>query len=96
MLHAICDRIAVLAEKRVMVVGTMDDMMRHQHPWIAEYFRGTRARAALATPAVTTEQLLDESASGATDPSANELGDGRRDAAMAMPMMPDAPLVPSE
>ena len=48
-LHAICDRIAVLAEKRVMVVGTMDDMMRHQHPWIAEYFRGTRARAALAT-----------------------------------------------
>jgi phospholipid/cholesterol/gamma-HCH transport system ATP-binding protein len=48
-LHAICDRIAVLAEKRVMVIGTMDDMMRHPHPWIAEYFRGTRARAALAT-----------------------------------------------
>jgi phospholipid/cholesterol/gamma-HCH transport system ATP-binding protein len=48
-LHAICDRIAVLADKRVMVIGTMDDMMRHQHPWIAEYFRGTRARAALAT-----------------------------------------------
>ena len=48
-LHAICDRIAVLAEKRVMVIGTMDEMMHHQHPWIAEYFRGTRARAALAT-----------------------------------------------
>ena len=46
-LHAICDRIAVLAEKRVMVIGTMDDMLRHEHPWLREYFHGPRARAAL-------------------------------------------------
>lgn len=45
-LHAICDRIAVLAEKRVMVVGTMQDMLRQSHPWIREYFHGPRARAA--------------------------------------------------
>lgn len=50
-LHAICDRIAVLAEKRVLVTGTMDDMLRHAHPWIREYFHGPRARAALAADA---------------------------------------------
>ena len=45
-LHAICDRIAVLAEKRVLVTGTMDDMLKQDHPWIREYFHGPRARAA--------------------------------------------------
>lgn len=45
-LHAICDRIAVLAEKRVLVVGDMAQMTRHEHPWIRSYFHGPRARAA--------------------------------------------------
>lgn len=45
-LHAICDRIAVLAEKKVLVTGTMADMMEQDHPWIREYFHGPRARAA--------------------------------------------------
>lgn len=44
-LHAICDRIAVLADKRVMVIGTMEEMLQHSHPWIREYFHGPRARA---------------------------------------------------
>ena len=44
-LHAICDRIAVLAEKRVMVIGAMEEMLRHSHPWIREYFHGPRACA---------------------------------------------------
>jgi phospholipid/cholesterol/gamma-HCH transport system ATP-binding protein len=47
-LHAICDRIAVLAERRVILIGTMDDMLRSEHPWIREYFHGPRARAAFA------------------------------------------------
>lgn len=47
-LEAICDRIAVLAEKRVLTVGTIEDLRRHQHPWIHEYFHGPRARAAQA------------------------------------------------
>ena len=46
-LHAICDRIAVLAERRVLIAGSMDDMLRHPHPWIREYFHGPRSRAAL-------------------------------------------------
>ncbi len=45
-LHAVCDRIAVLAEKHVIVVGTMEDMLRNEHPWVREYFHGPRARAA--------------------------------------------------
>ena len=45
-LHAICDRIAVLADARVLVVGTMADMLAHEHPWLREYFHGPRARAA--------------------------------------------------
>jgi len=48
-LHAICDRVAVLAEKKVLAVGTMDDMMHVDHPWVREYFDGPRARAAIAT-----------------------------------------------
>ncbi len=45
-LHACCDRIAVLAEKKVLVTGTMKDMLTVDHPWVHEYFHGPRARAA--------------------------------------------------
>jgi phospholipid/cholesterol/gamma-HCH transport system ATP-binding protein len=48
-LHATCDRIAVLAEKRVMYTGTMKDMLQIDHPWVHEYFHGPRARAAVET-----------------------------------------------
>ncbi len=48
-LHACCDRIAVLAERRVLVSGTMHDMLAVDHPWVHEYFHGPRARAALDT-----------------------------------------------
>ena len=46
-LHATCDRIAVLAEKRVLYTGTMADMLKVEHLWVHEYFHGPRARAAL-------------------------------------------------
>ncbi|HLT78578.1 MAG TPA: ABC transporter ATP-binding protein [Ferrovibrio sp.] len=48
-LHAICDRIAVLAERRVLVAGPMETMLKHDHPWVREYFHGPRARAAAVT-----------------------------------------------
>lgn len=50
-LIATCDRIAVLAERKVIVTGTYQDMMAFDHPWVREYFHGPRARAALATAA---------------------------------------------
>jgi len=48
-LHAICDRVAVLADKKVLAVGTMDEMLKVDHPWVHEYFHGPRARAALSS-----------------------------------------------
>ena len=47
-LHAACDRVAVLAEKRVIACGPLDEVRRDAHPWIQEYFAGPRGRAALA------------------------------------------------
>lgn len=43
-----CDRIAVLGEKRILAVGTMDELRRHPHPWIQDYFGGPRGRGAIA------------------------------------------------
>ncbi len=50
-LHATCDRIAVLAERKVLVTGTMKDMLDVDHPWVHEYFHGPRARAAASESA---------------------------------------------
>ena len=47
-LHAICDRIAVLADGKVIAVGTMAQMMAVDHPWVRAYLQGPRARAARA------------------------------------------------
>ena len=46
-LHAVCDRIAVLNDGKVLAVGTMDEVRANPHPWIQEYFSGPRGRAAL-------------------------------------------------
>ncbi len=45
-LHAICDRVAVLADKRVLKVGTIPELLEFEHPWVQEYFSGPRGRAA--------------------------------------------------
>jgi len=43
-LFAVCDRIAVLGKKKVLVEGTIDDMLAFDDPWVQEYFHGKRAR----------------------------------------------------
>jgi phospholipid/cholesterol/gamma-HCH transport system ATP-binding protein len=45
-LYAICDRVAVLADKRVIAIGTIPELLALDHPWIEEYFKGPRGRAA--------------------------------------------------
>ncbi len=45
-LRTICDRIAVLIDKRLRI-GTMTELMDDPHPWIQSYFHGPRGRAAL-------------------------------------------------
>jgi phospholipid/cholesterol/gamma-HCH transport system ATP-binding protein len=48
-LHAICDRVAVLADKKVIAVGTIPELLALDHPWIQEYFNGPRGRAAASS-----------------------------------------------
>ncbi|HEY4163283.1 MAG TPA: ABC transporter ATP-binding protein, partial [Dongiaceae bacterium] len=43
-LAAICDRIAVLVDKKIKV-GTLAELRQDNHPWIRDYFHGPRARA---------------------------------------------------
>jgi phospholipid/cholesterol/gamma-HCH transport system ATP-binding protein len=50
-LHTVCDRIAVLADHKVIAAGTMDTMLASEHPWLKAYFRGKRSRAGGATHA---------------------------------------------
>ena len=45
-LYAICDRVAVLADRKVLGVGTIPELLALEHPWIQEYFNGPRGRAA--------------------------------------------------
>jgi phospholipid/cholesterol/gamma-HCH transport system ATP-binding protein len=44
-LHTVCDRIAVLADGKVIAAGSMDTMLASRHPWLRAYFHGKRARA---------------------------------------------------
>ncbi|EPE98152.1 ABC transporter ATP-binding protein [Rhizobium grahamii] len=44
-LFSVCDRIAVLGKKRVLVEGTIDDMLAYDDPWVQAYFKGKRARS---------------------------------------------------
>lgn len=48
-LYAVCDRVAILAEKRIYAVGTIAELLKIDYPWIQEYFLGPRGRAAADT-----------------------------------------------
>jgi phospholipid/cholesterol/gamma-HCH transport system ATP-binding protein len=49
-LHKVCDRVAAIADGKVVVVGPMSDILACEHPWVKAYFRGARTRVApLAT-----------------------------------------------
>jgi len=43
-LHAVCDRIAVLSEGRIIATGTIETMLASEHPWLISYFQGKRGR----------------------------------------------------
>jgi phospholipid/cholesterol/gamma-HCH transport system ATP-binding protein len=45
-LYAICDRVAVIADRKVIAIGTIPELLALDHEWIQEYFRGPRGRAA--------------------------------------------------
>ncbi|MDA4848264.1 ABC transporter ATP-binding protein [Hoeflea poritis] len=44
-LFSVCDRIAVLGNRKIAVEGTIEDMLASNEPWVKSYFRGKRARS---------------------------------------------------
>lgn len=43
-LDTVCDRVAALAEGKVIAIGSMSEMQRSSHPWMQAYFQGKRGR----------------------------------------------------
>jgi phospholipid/cholesterol/gamma-HCH transport system ATP-binding protein len=44
-LYTVCDRIAALADGRIVEVGPMEALLASKHPWVNSYFQGERGRA---------------------------------------------------
>jgi phospholipid/cholesterol/gamma-HCH transport system ATP-binding protein len=59
-LWTICDRVAVLSDRKVVAVGTIPELLALDHEWIQEYFRGPRGRA--AEEAVEAEEAREAAA----------------------------------
>lgn len=47
-LYTLCDRVAVISQKKVLVAGTLNAVAQVDDPWIQDYFHGPRGRAAFA------------------------------------------------
>jgi phospholipid/cholesterol/gamma-HCH transport system ATP-binding protein len=41
-LYTVCDRVAALADGRIVAIGTMQTMLECEHPWVKTYFLGKR------------------------------------------------------
>ncbi len=46
-LHSACDRIAALADGKIIATGPIGDMLKSDHPWLRAYFHGKRASSRL-------------------------------------------------
>jgi phospholipid/cholesterol/gamma-HCH transport system ATP-binding protein len=43
-LHTVCDRVAALADGKVVAVEPIANLLVSEHPWVKSYFHGDRAR----------------------------------------------------
>ena len=59
-LYEICDRVAVIADKQVIAVGTIPELLALDHPWIQEYFNGPRGRAAQSSQRRAKAKAMDK------------------------------------
>jgi len=44
-LVTVCDRVAVIGDRKVLVNAPLEEVVKFDHPWVQEYFGGPRARA---------------------------------------------------
>ena len=42
-LNTVCDRVAALADGKIVAIGTMSELLRSDHPWVKAYFHGKRS-----------------------------------------------------
>jgi phospholipid/cholesterol/gamma-HCH transport system ATP-binding protein len=45
-----CDRIAALADGKIVAIGSVSQVVESQHPWVKSYFQGKRARVITRAP----------------------------------------------
>jgi phospholipid/cholesterol/gamma-HCH transport system ATP-binding protein len=45
-LHSVCDRVAALADGRIVASGPIDAVLASEHPWVQAYFKGKRGSIA--------------------------------------------------
>ena len=43
-LNAVCDRVAALADGKIVAIGPMRDLLQSEHPWVRAYFHGKRSQ----------------------------------------------------
>ena len=43
-LNSVCDRVAALADGKIVAIGPMSDLLRSEHPWVKAYFHGKRSQ----------------------------------------------------
>jgi phospholipid/cholesterol/gamma-HCH transport system ATP-binding protein len=43
-LNTVCDRVAALADGKIVAIGPMRDLLRSEHPWVRAYFHGKRSQ----------------------------------------------------
>ncbi|RXH19465.1 ATP-binding cassette domain-containing protein [Bradyrhizobium guangzhouense] len=43
-LTTVCDRVAALADGRIVAIGPMRDLLQSEHPWVRAYFHGKRSQ----------------------------------------------------
>jgi phospholipid/cholesterol/gamma-HCH transport system ATP-binding protein len=41
-LNTVCDRVAALADGRIVAIGPMHEVLQSEHPWVRAYFHGKR------------------------------------------------------
>jgi phospholipid/cholesterol/gamma-HCH transport system ATP-binding protein len=43
-LTVVCDRVAALADGRIVAIGPMRELLQSEHPWVRAYFHGKRSQ----------------------------------------------------
>src|SRR5690606_23831673 len=83
-LYAICDRVAVLADRKVVAVAPLDEIERTDHPWIQDYFQGPRGRAPHAAAAIAEDPCDGNPGQLRADRGVHQRGDPRPAAVRAV------------